>query len=130
MVAQLSTLPHIRDIACTEMVARAAKYVFYARLRNAVLHFKSVGATQIDGEMRSYASLSMSTLLGKGDRNFRYFEEKIRGVILRKYSYDMTYDSFMALHRPALFGALQYQVFKFSIFNEHCSNFVIVWYAV
>ena len=119
LIAKLSTLPHIRNLACIEMIARAAKLVFHARLRSAILHFRSVGATQIDAEMKSYATLTFSTILGKGDRNQRYFEEKIRDMIQLKFNYTMDYNNYSNLHRPALFGALQYHVIR--IIRGQCS---------
>ncbi|KAI9014870.1 translation initiation factor eIF3 subunit 135-domain-containing protein [Gaertneriomyces semiglobifer] len=108
MIARLSTLPYVRGMAAIEMVARSCKSLFRHRLRNAILHFRSVGATLIDDEMTSYAAGMFSTVLGTGDKAHKYFEERLRAEILKKFNYDLTYEQFRSLHRPALFLSLQY----------------------
>ena len=110
IIAKLSTLPHVRNLACIEMIARSVKHVFNAKLRSAIIHFKSVGATVIDEEMKSYAVSTFSLILSKGEKNFRYFEEKIKIMVFEKFDYSMDYNCFFNLHKPALFKALQYHV--------------------
>ena len=39
-----------------EMIARVCKRLFQARLRGAILHFRSVGATSIEDQMFSYTA--------------------------------------------------------------------------
>ncbi|KAJ3051217.1 hypothetical protein HK097_007820 [Rhizophlyctis rosea] len=107
-IARLSTLPYIRDMASLEMVARTCKSMFRARLRGAILHFRSVGATQIDEEMRGYAANLFSTVLGTNEKSRKYFSEKIRVEVQRKFDYDLDYPHFAHIHRPALFLAMQY----------------------
>ena len=92
------------------MIGRAFKHIFNAKLRSAIIHFKSVGATLIDEEMKSYAVLSFSLILSKGEKNLRYFDEKIKEMIYQKFNYTMDYNCFFNLHKPALFKALQYHV--------------------
>ena len=110
MIAKLSSLPHIRNLACIEMVARAVKHVFNSKLRSAILNFKSVGATQIDDKMKSYASLAFSNILCRGDKSQRYFEDHLKSLISSKYEYQMDYKCFKELYRPSLFMAMQYHV--------------------
>ena len=70
-VANLSKIPFIREMACIEMVARTAKHFLQARLQTAILHFKSVGATQIDEEMKTYACNVFSLLLTHSEKTAR-----------------------------------------------------------
>lgn len=92
------------------MISRTVKHIFNAKLRSAIIHFKSVGATLIDEEMKNYAVSTFSLILSKGEKNLRYFDEKIKDVIFEKFSYSMDYNCFFNLHKPALFKALQYHV--------------------
>jgi hypothetical protein len=111
LIARLSTLPHVRNMASIEMVARASKYILETKLRSAILHFKSVGATQIDEEMKNYTTNIFSTILGNSERAERYFLEKLKPLISAKFQFSMDFATFAALQRPALFSALQYHVF-------------------
>ncbi|TPX68750.1 hypothetical protein SpCBS45565_g02959 [Spizellomyces sp. 'palustris'] len=107
-ISRLSTLPYIRDMAHTEMVARAFKSLFRTRLRTAILHFRSVGATVIDEEMKTYAVGMFGVALGSGEKRKKFFEDKLRDEIVRKYGFDMSYGQFAGLPKPALFLAMQY----------------------
>ncbi|KAJ3332136.1 hypothetical protein HDU76_001170 [Blyttiomyces sp. JEL0837] len=109
MIAKISHLPYVRNFSCIEMVSRAAKVIFAARIRALTIHFRSVGATQIDEETKTWAANIFSTILGTGDKSEKFFEEKLRPEIAEKFDYDMEYSQFAHLHRPALFLALQYQ---------------------
>ncbi|KAJ1345340.1 hypothetical protein BSLG_000853 [Batrachochytrium salamandrivorans] len=108
MVCSLSTIPFIRNLALTEMVARILKSILRDRIRSAILHFKSVGATQIDDQMRSYVTSMFNSALGNSERSQRYFEDRIRGAVEAKFSYQIGYRQFCSLHRPALFLAMQH----------------------
>ncbi|KAJ3218376.1 hypothetical protein HDU67_005925 [Dinochytrium kinnereticum] len=108
-VASMSSIPYIQELACIEMVARAAKSIFRSRLRGLILHFRSVGATQIEEETRSWASNMFMTILGKSEKTAKFFEERLRPEILRKFDFDMEFEYFRCLHRPAIFLAMQYQ---------------------
>ncbi|KAJ3010407.1 hypothetical protein HKX48_007407, partial [Thoreauomyces humboldtii] len=107
-IASQSTLPYIRSLAQNEMASRAFKSLFQTRIRGAIVHFKSVGATSIAEEMKTYAVGMFSAVLGGGDKGRRYFEERLRDEIKRKFQYDMTWTVFEELHKPALFLAMQY----------------------
>ncbi|KAI8913757.1 translation initiation factor eIF3 subunit 135-domain-containing protein [Powellomyces hirtus] len=106
-VARLSTLPYIRSLARTEICARSFKSLFQTRIRSAIMHFKSVGATNIDEEMKTYAVGMFSGVLGGGDKSRRYFEERLRGEMESKFEYTMTWAVFEELHKPSLFLAMQ-----------------------
>ncbi|KAJ3097235.1 hypothetical protein HDU97_005059 [Phlyctochytrium planicorne] len=108
-VAGLSSIPYIQELASIEMVARAAKSLFRAKLRTLILHFRSVGATQIEEETRGWAVNIFAAVLGDGERNTKYFEERLRPEILRKFNFDMDHVYFRCLHKPAIFLAMQYQ---------------------
>lgn len=109
LIASLSKIPYTRDLCCVEMTARAAKVIFNARLRALIIHFRSVGATQIDEEMNSWVSNTFSVFLGSGDKSEKFFEEKLKPEIMDKFDYSMDYVQFCQLHKPALFLAMQYQ---------------------
>ncbi|KAI9102062.1 translation initiation factor eIF3 subunit 135-domain-containing protein [Phlyctochytrium arcticum] len=108
-ISRNSNLPCVRDMCHIEMVARAFKTLLQTRLRNAILHFRSVGATAIDEEMKTYAATMFCGVLGTGEKSQKYFMEKVREEIAHKFCYDMSYAQFSSLHRPALFLAMQYQ---------------------
>jgi hypothetical protein len=112
IIAKLSTLPHVRNLACIEMIARSVKHVLNAKLRSAIIHFKSVGATLIDEEMKNYVVSTFSVILSKGEKNLRFFDEKIKDMVFEKFNYSMDYSCFFSLHKPALFKALQYHVIE------------------
>ncbi|KAJ3198191.1 hypothetical protein HDU82_001276 [Entophlyctis luteolus] len=109
LVAQLSHIPYIRDMACIEMVARAFKSIFVSRLRSLMIHFRSVGATQIDEETKSFACNMFSIVLGVGEKSNKFFEEKLSVEIHAKFDYEMDLKHFLVLHRPGLFAAMQAQ---------------------
>ncbi|KAI9205234.1 clustered mitochondria-domain-containing protein [Polychytrium aggregatum] len=108
MIARISTLPCIREMATIEMAARASKALFQSRVRSAIAHFRSVGATQIDEEMKGYVATMFQLLLGVGDKTRKFFDEKLRNEIEHKFEYDMDFHEYTVLHRPALFLAMQY----------------------
>ncbi|KAJ3019310.1 UNVERIFIED_CONTAM: hypothetical protein HDU68_010726 [Siphonaria sp. JEL0065] len=108
MIAQLSHIPYIRDMMCIEMVARSFKSIFVTRLRELMLRFRSVGATQIDKETKSWTANMFSVMLGSSDHALKFFDEKLRPEIFYKYEYDMDEKHFFSLHRPAIFAAMQY----------------------
>ncbi|KAJ3122614.1 hypothetical protein HK100_011903 [Physocladia obscura] len=103
LIAQLSHIPYIRDMACIEMVARAFKSIFVTRLRSLMIHFRSVGATQIDEETKSFTCNMFSTALGIGDKAIRLNSE-----IQFKFEYEIEEKHYFSLHRPAIFSAMQH----------------------
>ncbi|KAI8614375.1 translation initiation factor eIF3 subunit 135-domain-containing protein [Chytriomyces sp. MP71] len=108
LIAQLSHIPYIRDMACIEMAARAFKSIFQTRVRQLMIHFKSVGATQIDEETKKWAANMFCTMLGTGDSAVKFFEEKLKPEIYYKYDYDLDEKLFAHLHKPSLFTAMQF----------------------
>jgi hypothetical protein len=94
------------------MIARSFKCLFRNRLRNSILHFRSVGATSIDEQMKEYAVTWFNGILGYGDKSIKFFNEKIKPEVAQKFEYDVGTEAFLAMHRPALFQALQYHVFN------------------
>jgi hypothetical protein len=93
------------------MIARTCKHEFRARLREAILHFHSVGATSIENEMKQYASSIFGTVLGLSDRSKTFFETKLKPKLFHKFQHSITHKQYMAIHRPALFLAMQYHVY-------------------
>jgi hypothetical protein len=110
LIAQMSALPHIRQLVCIDMIGRVAKQLLAQRIRNSILHFKTVGATHVEDELQLYAATFFSTVLGTGPKSERYFHEKFQNAIYRKFSYEMSHDCFISLHKPAVFLSMQYHV--------------------
>lgn len=104
-------MPFIRSLALIEMIARSCKVEFGSRLRDAILHFRSVGATNIDAEMKQYATAMFNSVLGCSDRSKLYFETKLKPRLAKSFDYVLSHQAFVVVHRPALFLAMQYQVF-------------------
>ncbi|KAJ3091624.1 hypothetical protein HK102_014054, partial [Quaeritorhiza haematococci] len=109
LIAKLSNLPPIREVCCIDMIARAFKCLFRARMRGAMLHFRVVGATQVEEEMKTYATNMFNMVLGSGDKVQKFWLEKLQIEVLRKFEYQMDSMQFASLQRPALFLAMQYQ---------------------
>ncbi|KAI8895724.1 translation initiation factor eIF3 subunit 135-domain-containing protein [Globomyces pollinis-pini] len=108
LIYRLSTIPFVRNMSLVEMVARICKQLFRTRLRGAILHFRSVGATSIDEQMNNYATQLLSTILGMTDRTQNFFETKILPELLRKFDFSITFKQYQDIHRPTLFLAIQY----------------------
>eukprot|EP00842_Homolaphlyctis_polyrhiza_P005334 jgi/Hompol1/5801/HPOL_004714-RA len=108
MICTLSTIPFIRKLAIIEMIARVTKVLFRDRMRNAILHFRSVGATQIDDQMKSYATSMFNGILGNSEKSARYFDEKIKECVETKFGFVLSAKLFGEVWRPALFLAMQY----------------------
>ncbi|KAJ3409346.1 hypothetical protein HDV05_004470, partial [Chytridiales sp. JEL 0842] len=107
-VARLASIPEIKDMACIEMVGRAFKAVFQTRLRALIVHFRSVGATNVEEEMRSWTANIFSAALGNAVKSERFFEEKLRPEIQHKFAFDLSLHTFKHLHRPAMFLSMQH----------------------
>lgn len=120
IICQKSTIPFIRTLALIEMIARACKHEFRTRLREAILHFRSVGATSIENEMKQYASSIFGTVLGNSERSKSFFESKLKPRLLSKFQHNLTFKQFSTLYRPAIFIAMQYHVFLKINFLVRC----------
>jgi hypothetical protein len=119
MICQYSTIPFIRNLALVEMVARISKHLFRNRLRNSILHFRSVGATSIEEQMNNYAATLMNTILGYGERSQSFLDSKIKPEMRHRFGYELNSRQYFDLSRPALFLAIQYHV---KVVN-------VVWYC-
>lgn len=71
IAATLSKVAGVKDMCIVEMVGRAAKSIFAGRIRSAIMHFKNVGATQIDDEMKNYASTLFTLVLGVNEKSYK-----------------------------------------------------------
>ncbi|KAL2918972.1 hypothetical protein HK105_201242 [Polyrhizophydium stewartii] len=108
MIFSLSSIPYVRNLVLVEMLARVAKSLLRDRLRNAILHFRSVGATQIDDQMRAYATSLFCAMLGRGDKTAKFVQEKVAPLMAAKFQFHaVTPKLYDAVHRPALFLAMQ-----------------------
>jgi hypothetical protein len=110
MICQQSTIPFIRNLALVEMVARITKHLFRNRLRNAILHFRSVGATSIEDQMNTYACNLVNAVLGYGERSQAFLDSKIKPEMKHRFGYEVSSRQFFDLSRPALFLAIQHHV--------------------
>jgi len=108
-IASATTLPHVRELCLSEMVARSGKRLFADSLRRAILHFKSTGAKRVEEELANYTVMIFQSILGSGSKSTKYFEEKLQSVIKDAFEFDMSTSMFKGLHRPSLFLALQHQ---------------------
>ncbi|ORY42164.1 hypothetical protein BCR33DRAFT_718365 [Rhizoclosmatium globosum] len=108
MIAQLSHIPYIKDMMCIEMVARSFKSLFVTSLRQLMIHFRSVGATQIEEETKNWTANMFSMVLGTSDKAKKFFDERLKPEVYYKYDYEIDERHFYALHRPALFAAMQF----------------------
>jgi hypothetical protein len=93
-----------------EMIARVCKRLFQARLRGAILHFRSVGATSIEDQMFSYTANMLSVILGFSERTAQFLQGKIIPELQRKFDFQMILKDYLDLPRPALFLSIQYHV--------------------
>lgn len=108
IIAKSTKLPYVRDLCFIEMVARACKCIFRNRLRKAVFHFRSVEATRIDEEMKSYIVSFFQSLLNEGSQREKFWEEKLFETIATKFQIKMEFSQFASLPKGALFLSLQY----------------------
>lgn len=71
LVAQLCKLPFVKDMCVIDMVGRVTKHIFQNRMRSAIIHFKAVGATNIDDEMKNYAATLFTLVLGINEKSHK-----------------------------------------------------------
>lgn len=110
LIYQLSTVPFVKSMTLVEMVARICKQIYRVRLRGAILHFRSVGATYIEEQTQSYANTLLELILGFNEKTRVFFETKIKPELQRHYNVSITQRNYFEIHRPALFIAIQYHV--------------------
>jgi hypothetical protein len=110
LVAHLSKLSFVKEMCIIDMLARTTKTIFQAKIRNAIMHFRNVGATQVDEEMKNYGTTMFSFLLGKNDKCVKFLKDKVIPEVKEKYQYDLQVSQWLGIHRPALFLALQHHV--------------------
>ena len=91
-----------------EMVARSTKNLYKTKIRNSIIHFRNVGATSIQSQMKHYAVNIVSNVLNTTDD--RYFESKIKPLLFSKFDISICYKQYLEIYKPALFIAIQYHV--------------------
>lgn len=119
MICERSAVPFVRNLALTEMVARASKHAFQSRLREAILHFRSVGATNIEREMEVYAVGFFTLILSNTDKSRTYFHSQIQPDLAEMFNYTLSEKQYANIHRPALFLALQYHVISINVVRRN-----------
>lgn len=93
-----------------EMIARVCKNLFQNRLRGAILHFRSVGATSIEDQMHLYTTNMLSVILGYTDKTIQFIESKIKPELIRKFDFTLSAKEYQEIPRSALFLAIQHHV--------------------
>ncbi|KAJ3261190.1 hypothetical protein HK103_006499 [Boothiomyces macroporosus] len=91
LIYQLSTVPFVKSMTLVEMVARICKQIYRVRLRGAILHFRSVGATYIEEQTQSYANTLFELILGFNEKTRVFFETKIKPELQRHYNCGISY---------------------------------------
>ncbi len=109
-ICRSCTIPFIRTMASVEMIARVCKHLFQIKLRGAILHFRSVGATAIEDQMCTYTTNMISTILGFSEKTAQFLNAKIRPELVRKFDFDISPQEYAEIPRSALFLAIQYHV--------------------
>jgi hypothetical protein len=97
------------------MIARACKSIFQTRFRNAILHFKKVGATSINEQMNTYAINLIQTVLGYSEKTEHLVATRLKKELMEKFSFDLSPKMYFEIHRPSLFLAIQFHVLNFFI---------------
>jgi hypothetical protein len=110
-ISNNSTIPFISNLALVEMVARVCKHLYQAKLRNAILHFRSVGATSIEEQMNIYATNLMNTILGYNEKTETFVLSKLKPEMKQRFNYVLGRRQYFEIPRPALLLAVQYHVF-------------------
>jgi Translation initiation factor eIF3 subunit 135 len=107
-ICKTCTIPFVRSLALVEMIARVCKSIYQNKIRGAILHFRTVGATAIEDQMNQYTANLFSTILGFTERTAHLIDSKIRPEVKRKFDFNLTNKDYLDISRPALFLALQY----------------------
>lgn len=103
-IAEATRLPHVREGALIEMVARTVKLILRGRLRGAILHFREVQALRVEEELVAIVLETLNgVLLGEG----AWMEELVLAIEDR-FGYRTDGDQIRHLPRCALFAALQH----------------------
>ena len=110
MIYKLSVIPCVKEVCLVSIISRCFKEVFRDKMRSSLLGFKSVGATNIENQMKDFAVQFFNLCLGKGDKSIRFLNDRLKGVAQRKFEFSIEVDMFVGVHRPLLFKALQLQV--------------------
>ncbi|KAI9221115.1 hypothetical protein BC828DRAFT_381871 [Blastocladiella britannica] len=103
LVATKTKLPTVKEMCLVEMVGRAAKDAWRATLREAVTHFRKIGATKVNDELKKNAADFIQRVMAGNDR---LWDDVLKPTLQRKFSFVMSLDIFRALHAPAKFHAI------------------------
>lgn len=103
-IAEATRLPHVREGALIEMVARTVKLILRGRLRGAILHFREVQALRVEEEL---VAIVLETLNGVLTGESAWMEE-LASAIEDRFGYRVDGEQIRHLPRWALFTALQH----------------------
>ena len=101
-IAEESKIPHVKEGAIIEMVARTVKGILRGRLRSAILHFREVQALRVEEELAAIVLDALNGLL-LGEQSWI---EEIISAIEDRYGYCLDEDVMKHLPRNALLVAL------------------------
>ncbi|KAI9139390.1 clustered mitochondria-domain-containing protein [Paraphysoderma sedebokerense] len=108
LVARHTKLPYIKEMCFIEMIARSCKVLFRDQIRRAIINFRKIEASKIEDELRNLAIKLFNNVLGNGDGVKKFWEEKLKVWIHRKFSFNMSFETFSNIHQPAMFISMQY----------------------
>lgn len=105
IIAQGTQLPHVRDGAITEMVARAAKTTLRGRLRAAILHFRDVQALRVEEELVALSLDLLNKVLSGEECGI---VEEIIGLVEDKFGFHVKVHDLCHFSRNSMLMALQH----------------------
>lgn len=103
--AELTKLPHVRDLMHMDMIARATKCEIREKIVAAVAHFRKVEARFIEDEIKSYVRCVFVKVL-TADKS--HFEAELVVLIKKKFGYTLSYSAYDKIPKLALFHCLMH----------------------
>eukprot|EP00698_Gefionella_okellyi_P004774 TRINITY_DN14419_c0_g1_i1.p1 TRINITY_DN14419_c0_g1~~TRINITY_DN14419_c0_g1_i1.p1 ORF type:complete len:1104 (+),score=280.52 TRINITY_DN14419_c0_g1_i1:41-3313(+) len=117
-IAELTRLPHVRDLCVVEMIARVCKQTLFRNLRSLLRQQKEVQAhaqeydgvsiktrIDMDTDVRFCVVDFFNLVLGAGSETDRFWYTVIVENVTKKFRFAINP---RAVHRPALFHAMQH----------------------
>lgn len=103
-IARDTKLPHIREGAVIEMVARTTKIILRSRVRGAILHFREVQALRVEEELKSIVLEIINGVITSSS----LWMEEIMSLVEDRFGYSVEVEFYQNLSRNALLMALQH----------------------
>ncbi len=129
IIAELTKLPHVRDLMVVEMVARCCKKTL-RRSQSRLLKQHKNNPTDtmlkmerdamkefIDQEMNTLTITMFNIVLGSGRQSVQFWENVLIREVYEKFHYRVQHNT---IHKPNLFISMQYHVRH--ICSDFCSS--------